>query len=172
MRALQKSWAAAALLLTVAVLAATPLEGRWTIDVGEDPGSFEVLASLRQDAANTIKDEYAAQDVTPQLLLRCAPGNPEVRAAIDWRRFISSFNTEVGFKVDAGSTLWLKWGVDRSNRVTLSPSADDTAKLLEALHAGKTLAVEVAPYSEAPVTVEFDLTGLAGGLARLAEECG
>ena len=150
----------------------TELEGRWTLTVGEDPSSYEIVASLQQDSANTIKDEYATRDVVPRLSLRCTPGNPEVTARIDWQRFISSFNTEVGFKVDDGKTLWLKWGVDRSNKITRSRSADDSKTLLEHIADGKKLQVEITPYSESPVTVEFDLAGLASGLEGLHKECG
>jgi hypothetical protein len=150
---------------------ATDLEGSWVLTLGEDPTSYEVVASLQQGSADTIKDEYATKDVVPQLMLRCAPGDPTITARIDWQRFISSFNTEVGFKVDDGKTLWLKWGVDRSNKITLSPSADDSRNLIEHLQEGKSLQVEVAPYSEPPVTVDYDLTGLAKGLNALLKEC-
>lgn len=149
----------------------TDLEGSWILRVGEDPSSYEIVASLQQDAANTIKDEYATRDVVPQLMLRCAPGDPAITARIDWKRFISSFNTDVGFKVDDGKTLWLKWGVDRSNKITLSPSADDSSTLIDHLRDGRALQVEVAPYSEPPVTVEYDLTGIVSGLESLLKAC-
>ena len=149
----------------------TDLEGSWVLTLGEDPSSYKVIALLQQDSANTIKDEYATKDVVPQLMLRCAPGDPTITARIDWQRFISSFNTEVGFKVDGGKTLWLKWGVDRSNKITLSPSADDSRNLVEHLKEGASLKVEVAPYSEPPVTVDYDLTGFAKGLEALLKEC-
>jgi len=155
----------------LAVAQATDLEGSWVLTLGEDSSSYEVVALLQQDSANTIKDEYATKDVAPQLMLRCVPGDPTIAARIDWQRFISSFNTEVGFKVDDGKTLWLKWGVDRSNKITLSPSADDSRSLVEHLQDGKSLRVEVSPYSEPPVTAEYDLTGLAKGLNALLKEC-
>ena len=167
-------------LLTIAVLIAAPglafaqttaLEGGWVLTLGEDSSSYEVVALLQQDSANSIKDEYATKDVVPQLMLRCTPGDPAITARIDWQRFISSFNTEVGFKVDDGKTLWLKWGVDRSNKITLSPSADDSRNLIGHLSAGASLQVEVSPYSEPPVIVNYDLTGLASGLEALLKEC-
>jgi len=154
-----------------ALAQSTDLDGNWVLTFGEDPASYEVVASLQQDAANTIKDEYATKDVTPRLMFRCAPGNPEVSVRIDWQRFISSFNTEIGFKVDDGKTLWLKWGVDRSNKITLSRSAADSKSLIEHLADGKSLQVEISPYAESPVTVEYDLTGIASGLDHLLSEC-
>ncbi len=155
----------------LAVAQATDFEGSWVLTLGGDSPTYEVVALLQQDSANTIKDEYATKDVVPQLMLRCVPGDPTITARIDWQRFISSFNTEVGFKVDDGKTLWLKWGVDRSNKITLSPSADDSRSLVEHLQDGKSLRVEVSPYSEPPVTAEYDLTGFAKGLNALLKEC-
>jgi invasion protein IalB len=161
-------------LILVAGMAAAQtreLDGNWVINIGEDSSSYEVVAMLQQASANTIKDEYATKDVRPQLAFRCAPGNAEISVQIDWRRFISSFNTEVGFKVDGGKTLWLKWGVDQSNKITISKSAADSQSLIEGLEGGSELLVEVSPYSEPPVTVQFDLAGFSQALESLRAEC-
>jgi type VI secretion system protein VasI len=158
-------------MASLAMAQTSDLEGKWVLSVGEDPSSYKIVASLQQDAANTIKDEYATKDVTPRLMLHCTPGNPELGATIDWQRFISSFNTEVGFKIDGGKTLWLKWGVDSSNKITRSRSAADSMTLIEQLKTGRSLLVEISPYSESPVTVEYDLSGIGEGLDRLIKEC-
>ncbi len=147
------------------------LDGHWTLTVSEDSSSYEVVASLEQESANTIKDEYGTKDVKPQLAFRCIPGSADITTRIDWRRFISSFNTEVGFKVDGGKFLWLKFGVDRSNRITMSKAAVDSQSLIEYLVSGSELLVEVSPYSESPVTVQYDLAGLSQGLDALMAEC-
>ena len=165
--------AATCLILLAGMTAAqtSQLDGNWVITIGEDPSSYEVVASLRQESANTIKDEYATKDVKPQLAFRCAPGNQEISVQIDWRRFISSFNTEVGFKVDGGKTLWQKWGVDQSNMITASKSSADSKSLIERLAGASELLVEVSPYSEPPVTVQFDLAGFLQALDALKVEC-
>lgn len=160
-----------ALMGSVAAAQTSDLEGKWVLTTGEDPSSYNVVISVQQDSANTIKDEYATRDVNPQLSFRCVAGNPEITARIDWQRFISSFNTEVGFKVDGGKFLWLKWGVDQSNRITLSKSASDSQALIDHLAGGAELLVEVSPYSEPPVTVRYDLTGLSNALDALRREC-
>ena len=159
----------------VSVLAALALpiaanaEDGWTF--GEDADAYDTVMMLSQAAGNTIKDEYATKDVTPVLALRCQPGNPAPGVTIDWMRFISSFNTEVGFKVDGGKTLWQKWGVDNSNKITDAKSESDISALIDAMSAGSTLSVEIAPYSEPPVTVTFDLEGFADGLEELKAAC-
>ena len=144
-------------------------ESAWNIEAGE--GEFGAVATLSRDAANSIKDESYSKDVTPRLSFQCMPGDPTVAASIDWQRFISSFSTEVGFKVDDGKFTWVKWKMDGSEKVTISPSADDTKKLVELLSSGERLRVEISPYSEGPVEVQFDLTGLADGLIELGKTC-
>lgn len=152
--------AAAALIATGPYAVA----GQWTAFSGE----FE---SITQDAANTIKDESAQKDVTPRIEFRCTPGDPSVTARIDWGRFISSFSTEVGFKVDDGKFMWLKWKLDGSEQVTYSPSVDDSAKLIEVMSAGTTLTVDVSPYSEGPVVVTYTLAGFPAALEGLRASC-
>ena len=148
-------------LLGLLIAAPFAWGGEWTLDAA-GPG-------ISQYAANTIKDESWSKDVTPRMQFACGGGG--VVASIDWQRFISSFNTEVGFKVDGGKFTWLKWKVDSSERVTVSPSASDTQKLLDAIGGGSELLVEVTPYSESPVTVTFDLQGLGDSLEQLRATC-
>lgn len=126
---------------------------------------------LSQAAAIPVRDEAATGAVTPVLFFTCGSGENAVIAGIDWQRFISSFSTEVGFKVDGGTFTWMKWKVDDSENVTLSPSAADTARLAALMASGGRLLVEVSPYSEAPVSTEFDLTGFTGALEALQERC-
>ena len=143
----------------------------WKLETVEDPSGYGSVVALQQESSKTIKDESAANDVTPLLEFRCAPGDATITARIDWQRFISSFSTEVGFKVDGGRFTWLKWKLDQSEQVTLSPSVADSQKLIDALKAGSELLVEVSPYSQGPETAEFDLVGLSDALDSLVNEC-
>ncbi len=165
-----KSFAIAA-LLAIASAEAGEVPGDWILAVGEDSSTNETIASLRQDSRGTIKDEYAKQDLHPQLIFLCVPGNATITARIDWQRFISSFNIELGFKVDDGKFTWLKWKVDQSNKVTFSPSAEDSQKLIDLALGGNRLLVEVTPYSGSPVTVEYDLAEFSKALAKLKDSC-
>jgi hypothetical protein len=155
----------------LALADAPSADSAWHQAMAADDAGFGEVAVLYQDAGNTIKDEYATNNVTPRLEFRCTPGDSAVTARIDWQRFISSFSTEVGFKVDGGKFIWLKWKTDSSEKVTLSPSAGDTAKLVDLLSAGSRLSVEVTPYSEGPVEVGFDLAGFGEALLMLTETC-
>lgn len=146
-------------------------DSSWNLETIEDSSGYGPVAALQQDSATSIKDEAASNDVTPRLEFRCTPGDPTVTARIDWQRFISSFSTEVGFKIDGGRFTWLKWKVDQSEKVTLSPSAEDSQKLIDALKAGSELLVEISPYSEGPVTAEYDLSGFTDALNALISEC-
>lgn len=143
--------------------------GEWQLEDTEI--DFEAVTSLRQSSATTIKNEYATKDVTPEMAFLCRPGDPHITAQIDWQRFISSFSTEVGFKIDGGKFKWLKWKIDRSEKVTLSPSSADTQTLIELLGGGSQLLVEISPYSDGPVTAEFDLTGFGDAMQAFRARC-
>jgi hypothetical protein len=146
-------------------------DASWSVEMADDPSGYGEVAMLYQDGGNTIKDEYATKDVTPRLAFNCTPGDPSITARIDWQRFISSFSTEVGFKVDDGRFTWLKWKVDGSEKVTISPSAEDSDKLAALMGAGDRLRVEITPYSEGPVEVEYALDGFTEALESLKELC-
>ena len=146
-------------------------DSSWNLESLEDPSGFGSAVALYQDSSKTISDEAATGEVRPRLEFRCTSGDETVIARINWNRFISSFSTEVGIKVDGGRFMWLKWKMDQSEQSTVSPSASDSQKLIEALSAGTGLLVEVSPYSMGPETAEFDLTGLADSLAALTARC-
>ena len=158
--------------LPLPLMADAPAAGSaWQRETVDDESGYGEVEVLYQAATSTIKDEYASADVTPRLEFRCAPADPSITARIDWQRFISSFSTEVGFKADDGRFTWLKWKTDSTERVALSPAADDTTKLIGLMGAGSRLTVEVTPYSEGPVEVGFDLAGFDEALRDLQDAC-
>jgi hypothetical protein len=164
------------MLLTIALpaLACADAPGpnsSWQLETVEDPSGYGSIETLYQDSSRNIGDEAATGKVTPRLEFRCSPGDSSVTARINWMRFISSFSTEVGFKVDGGRFSWMKWKMDQSEQTTISPSTSDSQKLIDALTAGSELLVEVSPYSMGPETAEFSLAGFEDSLAALAALC-
>ncbi len=139
----------------------------WTL--GVDDSGYESAATLSQVSVDTIPDEYASKEVQPEMQFRCAGG--EITFRIDWQRFISSFGTEAGFRVDGGDALWIKLSVDSSNRMTIA-KAGDAATLIERMSTGDVLNVEIAPYSEPSVFVNFDTSTITEALRSLEKECG
>jgi hypothetical protein len=167
-----RSPAIAALLLTAAGVHADSMSAQWALEVARDATTYEDVATLRVDAVDDIADEYARKRVHPQLAFYCVPrGNAALSVRLDWRRFISSFNTEVGFKADDRELLLVNWGVDRSNKITLPRGAKDTNDLIEYLRGAANLQVEVIPYSDSLITVNFDISGIDAALQALAEKC-
>ena len=147
------------------------LQGNWILSSGEDPDRNDTVSSLQQESSSSIKNESWTGEVVPQLAFRCSPGDATIVSRIDWGRFISSFNTEIGFKVDDGKRTWLKWGVDHSEKVTISPSAADTAKLVAQMLGGAQLEVRISPYSQGPVNANFDLIEFEEALQELKASC-
>ena len=157
-------------LLTFLSLPLFAAESRWILETRDAPDGGAAKPVLAQVSAVAIADEYGSKQVNPEIQFHCSGG--ELLARIHWHRFISSFNTELGFKADNGRNKWHKWKVDRSNQVTISPSADDTAVIIEKMLAGKILTVDVTPYSEAPVQVQFDLAGFTEAIDSFRADCG
>ena len=157
--------AAGVLFTSIAVSASDT----WQMHEVED--GYSVAIAMRQDSAVAVPDENPANEVTPQLEFRCTPGSNDIIARIDWHRFISSFSTEAGFKVDDGRFTWLKWKVDSSESVTISPNGGDSQKLIEMISSGSTLHVEITPYSASPITAEYDISGFAAALDALRGKC-
>ena len=121
----------------------------------------------------TILDESGSNEVQPHFGFICSPGQSSgLQAVIYWRRFISSFNTDIAFKVDDGKRMWLKFGVDSSNKTTSAKSQGDSDALIDYLAGGEVLKVSVTPYSESEVSVTFNLGPLLQGLAELRSQCG
>ena len=156
----------------VFVANAEPLDDYWSLVNDEDTSSGQIILSLQQESADTILGEDGKTGVRPVLEIQCTPKVANsTNFRIDWRRFISSFNTEAGFRVDGGKASWIKLGVDRSNKITLSRSAADVDKIIVKIANAEKLEIEIAPYSEAPVFAGFDVSTFTSAMARLLDAC-
>jgi hypothetical protein len=162
----------AALLCAGGAAQTAELASHWTLAAGRDEQSWEDVVTLSVDSQNEIADEYATKKVHPQLAFRCVVGGDgTVSARVDWRRFISSFNTEVGFKADERELLLVNWGVDKSNKITMPRGMKDGNDFVDYLKGASKLQVEVIPYSESLITVSFDISGIDDELESLVAEC-
>jgi len=159
------------LLATIASAETINPDIRWVAGTGNEESAHATRWYLRQDSATSIHDDRSNAEVTPRLQFRCTATDAKITASIDWRRFISSFSTEAGFKVDGERFVWLKWKVDQTEQITSSPSVQDSQKLIALLKSGQELLVEITPYSESPVTTQFDLAGFADAIDTLATNC-
>ncbi|MEQ9563977.1 MAG: hypothetical protein RLN69_15765 [Woeseiaceae bacterium] len=162
----------AALLSCSSAAFAADLADHWTLASGRDEQSWEDVVMLSVESQNEIADEYATKNVHPQLAFQCVGGGDgTVSARVDWRRFISSFNTEVGFKADDRELLLVNWGVDKSNKITMPRGKKDGDDFIDYLKGASKLQVEVIPYSESLITVSFDISGIDDALQSLIAEC-
>ena len=143
----------------------------WTLGVDEEV-TWESVQVLSQTSADSIADENGNDGARPTISLRCTAGDSTtLELRIDWQRFISSFNTEAGFKIDDGKRNWFDFRVDDSNRITIARRASDVGTLIDALNEGSQLSVEIIPYSENATRVTFDLNGFTAGLESLRGAC-
>ena len=164
--------AVVSVILAMSFGVTTSADEFWSLDSAIDDNSGEAVAFLRQESRESIRDESGKNSLYPVFEFRCIPSrDPGIRFQIDWRRFISSFNTEVGFRVDGGKALWLKLGVDQTNRITLSKSSKDVNKLIQLFGDATTVELEIAPYSEPSVFVRFDISSFNSAVETLNERC-
>lgn len=162
----------AALIFLAAPALAEQLAAHWSLEVGRDAQTWENVATLGFESVNEIADEYATKKVHPQLAFVCKPGGDRtISVRLDWRRYISSFNTEVGFKADEKELLLVNWGVDKSKQITLPRSAGDSQELISYLAGAASVQVEVIPYSASLITVQFNISGIDEALQQLAAKC-
>lgn len=143
----------------------------WTLGT-DDAITWETVHVLSRSSSDSIADEYATKEVSPVLSFRCTGGGDgSLSMQIDWQRFISSFNTEAGFRVDDGTRDWIKMSVDDSNKVTLSRSSEDVVRLMDSMSEGSSLNVEIVPYSESAVSVTFPLGDFPDAIDGLRQAC-
>jgi hypothetical protein len=167
-----KNVSISALIFLAAPALAEPLAANWSLEVGRDEQTWENVATLGFESVNEIADEYATKKVHPQLAFLCKPGGDgTISVRLDWRRYISSFNTEVGFKADDRELLLVNWGVDKSKQITLPRSASDSQELITYLAGAASVQVEVIPYSASLITVQFNVSGIDEALQALAAKC-
>jgi hypothetical protein len=164
------------LLLTLILVSTAATTGRaadnWSFEAGRDPDNWHKVSILSVESINEIADEYATKMLRPQLSFRCEPGaDGATSVRVDWRRFISSFNTEVSFKADDKDLLLLNWGVDKTNKITMPRAARDGQDLLDYLEGASRLQIEVIPYAGSLIAVTFDISGIDDALRTLASEC-
>ena len=158
-------------LLVAGAAAADAPGDAWTLGLNAK-SDFEVGITLSQESPDAVPDEYGTKEVHPEIVISCsARGDGTLAMHVDWRRFISSFNTEAGFGIDDGKATWIKMGVDSSNKVTIAKSDDDVRSIVNAMRGGSELTVEVVPYSESGVSVTFDLATFTESLAKLEDSC-
>jgi hypothetical protein len=164
--------AIAALAFLVPPALADSLAANWSLEVGRDEQTWENVATLGFESVNEIADEYATKKVHPQLAFLCKPGGDgTISVRLDWHRYMSSFNTEVGFKADDRELLLVNWGVDKSKQITLPRSAGDSQELISYLAGAANVQVEVIPYSASLITVQFNISGIDEALQALTAKC-
>ncbi len=164
--------ATVSLLLGMVFVQIAAADEFWSLTNYKDENSGEAIVALRQESSDSIPDVSGKEEIEPLLEFRCVAGGGEaIQFRVNWRRFISSFNTEVGFRADGGKTMWLKLGVDASNEITFSSSTADVEKLIEKFSAGEIMELDIAPYSEAAVLVHFNISTFESALESLKQSC-
>lgn len=101
-----------------------------------------------------------------------APGTPaKTVLSIRWNLYVGSGEQSVAFRVGSKPAEHSLWDVSKDG--TETSFAGNSVKLLRSMldAAGQRVLAQVVPYTSPAVTVGFDLTGLADGLAPIRAAC-
>jgi hypothetical protein len=148
-------------------------EGNWRY--GEFPErreGVEVTRVLQLRAENDIPSSLRSQQVRPTLQVFCADGR--VGFAVVFGRFIIAGTYAnahpVSYRLDDQPPAFASWAVSPTNRAL--GRWDDGVRFVAALAGARRLVIEAQPWSEAPVVIEFDVTGLQEAFdRRLGAHC-
>ncbi len=144
--------------------------GKWFFTKGES--NPDTVAQISQKSNTSIINESASDEVFPNLTFYCTKNNPDPVFQINWKRFISSFNkTEIGLQVDKEKMTWIKFNVDKTGKITRQDSLSQSQLLINRLLGKTALKVEVEPYSEPAVSVEFNLQDFVAYIEKLRDSC-
>lgn len=144
--------------------------GKWSFV--EDESNPDYMTQISQASITSITNESTFEEVFPNLTFYCTKNNPDPVLQINWKRFISSFNkTEIGFQVDKEKMTWIKFNVDKTGNITRQDSLSQSQLLINRLLGKTALKVEVEPYSEPAVSVEFNLQDFVVYIEKLRNSC-
>jgi hypothetical protein len=144
--------------------------GKWSFV--EDESNPDYMTQISQTSITSITNESTFEEVFPNLTFYCTKNNPDPVFQINWKRFISSFNkTEIGLQVDKEKMTWIKFNVDKTGNITRQDSLSQSQLLINRLLGKTALKVEVEPYSEPAVSVEFNLQDFVVYIEKLRNSC-
>ena len=144
--------------------------GKWSFV--EDESNPDYMTQISKASITSIINESTFEEVFPNLTFYCTKNNPDPVLQINWKRFISSFNkTEIGFQVDKEKMTWIKFNVDKTGNITRQDSLSQSQLLINRLLGKTALKVEVEPYSEPAISVEFNLQDFVVYIEKLRNSC-
>ena len=146
-----------------------------TISLSEgDDGAWQTMIDINplDDSAKVVlvleaESGHSAWGDPIHLIIRCLSGATEVY--ISWDDYLGSEAT-VTWRVGSEPARSARWSLSTDHDSTFYPY-DDISFIMDLMAASR-LVAQVTPYSEAPVTAIFDLTGLSTAIEPLRDACG
>lgn len=103
----------------------------------------------------------------PSLIIRCQEKATELYIVAD--DYLGMDTTQVAARIDDSKPATSTWDISTDSKGMFARGAIPLIRKL----VGKTsYTVRFTPYNESPVTLKFDVRGLAGHLPKVAQACG
>jgi len=144
----------------------------WTFYESIDRMSDEKNVGVVQPSQSQISDSLGVNSVIPEFSIVCTPYRTNrVLLWIDWKRFITTSDTEVTLRVDDKKAMTYRWETDKTSTSTYTRSSAHTDRLINYMTGGKTLLAAVSPYGSSRVIAEFDLSTLDRAIEAVMPIC-
>lgn len=127
--------------------------GGWIVTVKVDPITDQKGASF------VLWAEGADRIDTPSLIIRCIRGKLEAYVSPD--KYLGDRNTLVILRFGSEAPIAESWSESSDNTALFHPGRDpEIAAFVRKLSLYERLVIQVSPYNEAPMAMEFALAGI------------
>lgn len=139
--------------------------GKWRVSEKMSKIDDSVNVFMFLNANEQIKTGLSSK--YPRLILRCS--EDKTSAFINVGAYLGMGETRVLTRLDKNKARKSTWSLSTDYKAMFVPGGD--VKWIRKLMKHDTLLVEVTPYGESPVTMEFDLAGLPEAIKPLQKAC-
>lgn len=144
------------------------VHGHWWVYKEDSPIDDSVNVFMSLSAIDEIPDGYG-KSVTPMLHIRCKENTTALY--ISWDRFIGSGEAYITYRIDKNKAQRQFWSISTDHQATGKWRGGSSIPFIKKLLDSKSLLVNVTPYGDNPVLVNFDVSGIESAIKPLREEC-
>ncbi len=126
--------------------------GDWTVYEEMDP--MEDTKEVTFIVRSTTGDFYGNY---PAMLVRA--NKHGVNLIISWKAYINNVGPFIKHRIGSSKPIMAKWGISTDGTATFYPQ-ENVKHLLRAMTVTESFVARVVPFSDNPITVTFDTTGL------------
>jgi type VI secretion system protein VasI len=144
--------------------------GSWNVRTERSKIDDSANVFVSTESNEEVLSRFGTNQGKAQLMIRCAENKTSLY--IVWAgAFIGSDTAQVTYRIDREPAKTARMYISTDHRATGLWTGSDSVPFIRALFDKKQLLTRVTPFSESPVTVTFDISGIAEAVKPLAKAC-